>query len=140
MQGAKRYVEPPSVPEIMFLKLRAERLTQPKRDKFAGLSRREKRRKIALEEDAVETGAIKAAVRSAKKSIRPAKIGEKQPSIERKRKNERSGPKGKAGSKKGGKFDKEMGQRPAREGVRAKKGDVIGGMGKKKGSKPRKAK
>ncbi|KAI0695597.1 DEAD-domain-containing protein [Cytidiella melzeri] len=116
---------------------------KPKRDKFAGLSRRDKRRKLAMEEDAVETGAIRAAVRSAKKSMRPAKIGVQQPSLPQKkskRKNDRAGTKAKAGSKGSSGFDKEMGQRTAREGVRAKKGDVIGGMGKKKGGKPRKAK
>ncbi|KAI0094910.1 P-loop containing nucleoside triphosphate hydrolase protein [Irpex rosettiformis] len=112
------------------------RSDKPKRDKFAGLSRREKRRKLAMEEDAVETGAIKAAVRSAKKAIRPVKIGERQPTIHRKtRRNDSNGAKGKIG----GSFDKEMGQRSAKEGVRAKKGDIIGGMGKK-GDKPRKAK
>ncbi|KAI0814942.1 P-loop containing nucleoside triphosphate hydrolase protein [Irpex lacteus] len=113
---------------------------KPKRDKFAGLSRREKRRKLAMEEDAGETSAIKAAVRSAKKSIRPKKIGELQPKLPKKaKKSDRGGVKGKAGSKGGG-FDKEMGQKLAKEGIRAKKGDVIGGMGKKKGGKPRKAK
>ena len=34
-----------------------------------------------MEEDADETGAIKAAIRAAKKTQRPAKIGEKQPSL-----------------------------------------------------------
>ncbi|KAL5535567.1 hypothetical protein ACEPAF_3661 [Sanghuangporus sanghuang] len=47
----------------------------PKRDKFAGLSRRAKRRKLALQEDASETAAVRAAVRNAKKSSRPTKIG-----------------------------------------------------------------
>ncbi|KAI0348024.1 DEAD-domain-containing protein [Trametopsis cervina] len=116
---------------------------QPKRDKFAGLSRREKRRKIAIEEDEVETGAIRAAVRSAKKSQKPAKIGDRQtglPQKKPKRKIDKSKPKPKGGAKSRDAFDKEMGQKSAREGVRAKKGDVIGGMGKKKGGKPRKAK
>ncbi|KAI0724541.1 P-loop containing nucleoside triphosphate hydrolase protein [Cerioporus squamosus] len=108
--------------------------TKPKRDKFSGLSRRAKRRKMAMEDDATETGAIRAAVRSAKKASRPAKIGEP----ERRNTSTKKDKKKKAArsrSAKGGAFDKEMGQRAAREGVRAKKGDVIGGMGKKKGGK-----
>ncbi|TFK89975.1 DEAD-domain-containing protein [Polyporus arcularius HHB13444] len=108
--------------------------TKPKRDKFSGLSRRAKRRKMAMEDDAAETGAIRAAVRSAKKASRPAKIGEP----ERRHTSAKKDKKKKAArsrSAKGGAFDKEMGQRTAREGVRAKKGDVIGGMGKKKGGK-----
>lgn len=112
---------------------------QPKRDKFAGLSRRDKRRKLAMEEDAVETGAIRAAVRSAKKSIKPAKIGEPLRGLPQTKKV-RNSKVNKTKSRTGAGFDAEMGQRQAREGVRAKKGDVIGGMGKKKGGKPRKAK
>ncbi|KAL6309998.1 DEAD-domain-containing protein [Sparassis latifolia] len=106
---------------------------KPKRDKFAGLSRRVKRRKMALEEDeAGESGAIRAAVRSAKKTARPAKIGEpERQSSRKKEKKEKSG-KRRVG---GGSFDKEMGQKTAREGVRAKRGDIVGGMGGKKGGK-----
>ena len=117
---------------------------QPKRDKFSGLSRREKRRKMAMEEDAQETGAIKAAIRSAKKSQRPAKIGEKQTHLPAKQKSRDKGRKRQkvtAGSK-GSSFDKDLGQRSkqasagaSREGVRAKKGDKIGGMGKKGGKR-----
>ncbi|TBU48353.1 DEAD-domain-containing protein [Dichomitus squalens] len=110
--------------------------TKPKRDKFAGLSRRAKRRKMAMEEDAAETGAIRAAVRSAKKATRPAKIGEPERRTTSSKKRDKKGVRSKSKTKsKGGAFDKDLGQRPAREGVRAKKGDVIGGMGKKKGGK-----
>lgn len=96
-----------------------------------------------MEDDVGETGAIRAAVRSAKKAIRPMKIGESQkslPQTKKKRADKKSGPKAK--SRNGGAFDKEMGQRgtTSGEGVRAKKGDIIGGMGKKKGGKPRKTK
>ena len=86
----------------------------------------------------METGAIKAAIRSAKKSQRPVKIGEKQPRLPSKAKSKDNKARNKkqkaAGGAKGvSVFDKEIGQRPAarREGVRAKKGDKIGGMGKK---------
>jgi len=118
---------------------------KPKRDKYAGLSRRDKRRKMAMEEDDAggESGVIRAAVRSAKKAAQPAKIGEPErrpAAISKKReKNKERKLRGKAAARIGGAFDKDLGQRRAKEGVRAKKGDVIGGMGKKKGGK-RKAK
>jgi len=53
-------------------------LSQPKRDKYDGLSRRLKRRKMAAEEDAEvgDTKSISASIRSAKKSSRPTKITE----------------------------------------------------------------
>ncbi|KAL7285300.1 hypothetical protein ACG7TL_000395 [Trametes sanguinea] len=111
---------------------------KPKRDKFAGLSRRAKRRKMALEEDdAAETGAIRAAVRSAKKASRPAKIGEpeRRPAQSKKKDKKKAARSKTVTKQKGSSFEKDLGQRPAREGVRAKKGDVIGGMGKKKGGK-----
>ena len=115
-----------------------ERPHQPKRDKCAGLSRRAKRRKMAMEEDAEETGASRAAVRSAKKASRPAKIGEpeRRAMSSKSKKRDKKAVRAKNVTKsKGGAFDRDLGQRPAREGVRAKKGDVIGGMGKKKGGK-----
>ena len=93
-----------------------------------------------MEEDAVENGAIRAAVRSAKKAIKPAKIGEAQRGLPRNKKQTRASRSDKSKPRAGRGFDAEMGQRPVREGVRAKKGDVIGGMGKKKSGKPRKAK
>ncbi|EIW64684.1 DEAD-domain-containing protein [Trametes versicolor FP-101664 SS1] len=112
---------------------------KPKRDKFAGLTRRAKRRKMAMEddEDAPESGAIRAAVRSAKKASRPAKIGEpeRRPASSKKRDKKKAARSKTVTKRKGGAFEKDGGQRPAREGVRAKKGDVIGGMGKKKGGK-----
>ncbi|KAI0735181.1 DEAD-domain-containing protein [Earliella scabrosa] len=110
---------------------------KPKRDKFAGLSRRAKRRKMAMEEDAEETGAIRAAVRSAKKASRPAKIGEpeRRPNSTKKDRKKKAARTKSVTKPKGGAFEKDMGQRAPREGVRAKKGDVIGGMGKKKGGK-----
>ncbi|PCH33623.1 DEAD-domain-containing protein [Wolfiporia cocos MD-104 SS10] len=110
---------------------------KPKRDKYAGLSRRAKRRKMAMEDDDdAGSGAIRAAVRSAKKAARPGKIGEpekRMPSVKEKAKERKL--RGKASARVGGAFDKDMGQRTSKEGVRAKKGDAIGGMGKKKGAK-----
>ncbi|KAI5124654.1 hypothetical protein M0805_004262 [Coniferiporia weirii] len=118
---------------------------KPKRDKFSGLSRRAKRRKLAMEEDVGETAAVRAAVRSAKKASRPAKIGipetrQQKPGKSKRKEREK---KLKTGKVTGGKgvFDREMGEKRkvngnagAREGVRANKSDKIGGM-RKKGAK-----
>lgn len=95
---------------------------------------------MAMEEDdaAPESGTIRAAVRSAKKAARPARIGEpeRRPINNKKAKdkNRKSSHK-KVSAKSGSAFEKDLGQRSSREGVRSKKGDVIGGMGKKKGGK-----
>ncbi|KAG1769255.1 DEAD-domain-containing protein [Suillus occidentalis] len=111
---------------------------KPKRDKFAGLTRKAKRRKMALEADKElgETGAVNAAIRSAKKAARPAKIGipEHRNVPASKRTKAKKG-----ASKTGGNtFDRDLSSKVARgEGVHAKKGDTIGGMGKRKGGKRR---
>ena len=110
----------------------------PKRDKFAGLSRRAKRRKLAMEEDnAGESGAARAAVRSAKKAARPTKIGIPEPrqgksakSKSQEKKKRRPGPV----TSKQGVFDREMGEKRkahVSEGVRSNKADRIVGAGKK---------
>ncbi|KAG5635096.1 nucleolar DEAD-box protein required for synthesis of 60S ribosomal subunit [Sphagnurus paluster] len=111
---------------------------KPKRDKFSGLSRKAKRRKMIMEEDA-EMGdekSINAAIRSAKKSSRPTKIGipEKRPAKSKSRGKPR-----KVTSRAGGAFDRDAEQKVSRrEGVRAKRTDAIGGLGKKGGNKGRK--
>ncbi|KAL0951162.1 hypothetical protein HGRIS_007894 [Hohenbuehelia grisea] len=112
---------------------------KPKRDKFAGLSRRVKRRKLAREEDEAlgNAKAMGAAIRSAKKAARPSKIGlpETRPSKGKKSKDGKSARK-KEKSRPAGGFDKDLGQKAARsEGIRAKKSDKIGGMGKKGGKR-----
>ncbi|OCH96178.1 DEAD-domain-containing protein [Obba rivulosa] len=110
---------------------------KPKRDKFAGLSRRAKRRKMAMDEDdgAADSTAIRLAVRSAKKASRPTKIGEPEARQSRNKKSVKKSKK-KASARAASGFDKDASQRTtSREGVRAKKGDVIGGMGKKKGGR-----
>jgi ATP-dependent RNA helicase DDX27 len=87
-----------------------------------------------------DSGAVKAAIRSAKKAARPAKIGatEKR-SSENKSKNKQSGPQSRKRHS-GGIFGRDFEQTGGhREGVRAKKGDVIGGMSKKGGKRKRKA-
>ncbi|KIM85227.1 hypothetical protein PILCRDRAFT_5570 [Piloderma croceum F 1598] len=112
---------------------------KPKRDRFSGLSRKAKRRKIAKEDDEElgDSSAMKAAIRSAKKAARPVKIGvpEKRTS---KPKGEKSGSI-KVKARAGGAFDRDIEQKAGnsgrREGVRAQKGDAIGGMGKKGGKR-----
>ncbi|KAJ3750359.1 DEAD-domain-containing protein [Lentinula detonsa] len=114
---------------------------KPKREKFAGLSRKAKRRKMAREEDEEmgNEGAVKSAIRSVKKSIRPSKIGEpERRPVKASKTKEKKKIRRKTAVGKGGAFERELGQ-GRHEGARAKKGDIIGGMGKKKGSK-RKAK
>jgi ATP-dependent RNA helicase DDX27 len=108
---------------------------QPKRDKFSGLTRRAKRRKLAAEEDEErgDIGAISASVRAAKKTQRPVKIGEAQPKRQQAKKVAKR--KKAAGRVTGASFERDLGQKGAREGVRARKGDVIAGIGKKKTGK-----
>jgi len=90
-----------------------------------------------MEEDAVDgnSGAMDAAIRTAKKTSRPSKIGEPE-----RRPQKIKDKKGKKmTSRRGGAFDRDLGDKTIRhEGVRAKRGDAIGGM-KSKGAK-RKAK
>lgn len=92
---------------------------------------------MAKEEDAEigDTGAVNAAIRSAKKAARPTKIGSlKRPT----QKPSPSKPSKKRSTKKGSNFDRDLGQKTRNEGVRATKGDKIGGMGKKLGRKKEK--
>lgn len=95
---------------------------KPKRDKFSGLTRRAKRRKLASEEESKEDRrSTNAAIRSAKKAARPARIGvPNQPaSTQGKSKHKR-----KSGLSKVG-FSHDQGSRVSRrEGIRAKRGVV----------------
>jgi ATP-dependent RNA helicase DDX27 len=95
---------------------------------------------MADDEELGGGGAVKAAIRSAKKAARPAKIGvpEKRTS-KSKAKNTKSGVR-RVTARAGGVFDRDLEQKGGtsggrREGVRAKKGDAIGGMGKKGGKR-----
>lgn len=115
---------------------------QPKRDRFSGLSRKLKRRKMAKEEDE-EMGdekALNAAIRSAKKSARPNKIGVLEKRVVKLSKGKAKKSARKVTARTGGAFDRDLGQKASSgggrtEGVRAKKSDAVGGMGKKKGGK-----
>lgn len=107
-------------------------LQQPKRDKYAGLSRKVKRRKMAIEaeQEPGQKGAIDAAIRSAKRQARPGKVGKVQT------KNAAGGRKkvaSKVTSRVGDAFNQDLSAK--REGIRARKGDAIGGMGRRKGGK-----
>ncbi|KAJ7169880.1 DEAD-domain-containing protein [Mycena filopes] len=106
---------------------------KPKRDKFSGLTRKAKRRKLAMQEDE-EMGddrATQASIRSAKKSARPPKIGVlvPRPASKKAKKSPR-----KVTARTGGAFDRDLGQKGGSgEGVRSKKGDSVGRLGKKVG-------
>lgn len=95
---------------------------------------------MAIEDDEElgDDGAVKAAIRSAKKNARPAKIGVPDRRLSSKGRDKKSGPK-KVAARPGGVFDRDLGQKSEggghREGVRAKKGDAVGGVGKKKGGR-----
>ncbi|KAJ2927138.1 hypothetical protein H1R20_g9947, partial [Candolleomyces eurysporus] len=98
---------------------------KPRRDEFAGLSRKAKRRKMAMEEDR-EAGvekAVNAAIRSAKKAARPSKIGHvAKPSAPSKARGGKPGALSTRSDKKGA-FDTDFGSRAKhQEGVRAVKG------------------
>jgi ATP-dependent RNA helicase DDX27 len=120
----------------------------PKRDKFSGLSRRQKRRKMAVEADKEfnDKGAVDSAIRAAKQAQRPRKIGDDAPQPSFAKKNRKVARKQKkpghtsAKAKtlgKDSKFKAEMGVKRrggTTEGIRAKKGDG-GILGGKKGGK-----
>lgn len=96
-----------------------------KRDKFSGLSRRAKRQRLASEAETKEDKrANDAAIRSAKKTARPSKINvPNKPNVPRRqsRSKQRGDKLGKA------EFSHDQGWRGSRkEGIRAKRGDVVG--------------
>ncbi|KAI6031818.1 DEAD-domain-containing protein [Pisolithus microcarpus] len=103
--------------------------SKPKREKYAGLSRKAKRRKTLLEaeKDVVEKGAIDAAIRSAKREARAGKVG----------KTQQKSPKAahKVTSRFGSAFGQDLSVKTRREGIRARKGDKIGGMGRNGGKR-----
>ena len=101
-----------------------------KRDKLSGLSRRAKRRKLASEAETKEDKrATDAAIRSAKKTARPSKINVPNKSVPRQSKSKQRGDKlGKAG------FSHDQGSRGSqKEGIHAKRGDVVGKIKGRKG-------
>lgn len=118
-----------------------------KRGKYDGLSRKLKRRKMAIEADEADEQASKstaAAIRNAKKSARPAKITENQPNKQQagKDKSKKKKKATRVGGGKGSAFDTPgAGGGGEREGMRAQKTkvnlDKKGGKGKKGAGKPK---
>lgn len=103
---------------------------------------------MAREDDADDEKAVAAAIRSAKKTARPTRIGEPEPakkskSKDKKKKRPAAGGK-KITAKSGGAFQKDMGQKGssqkgfAGEGARAKKTDTVKGLSSKKVKRPKK--
>lgn len=84
---------------------------------------------MAMKEDETDLRAIGASVRSAKKAMRPTKIGLPEP-----KPRKIMAKKTQDGSKKqknASSFDHDLGQRVKTEGIRAKKGDSVGRVGKR---------
>jgi ATP-dependent RNA helicase DDX27 len=114
---------------------------QRKRDKYEGLSRKQKRSRMAKEEDAAyeeSTRAVDASIRSAKKALRPTKITEPEakPLRQTKPKAAREGPAKKKIRIGKGAFDTEFGKKNEKavgEGARAGRNDGVGLGGKGKG-------
>ncbi|KIY52754.1 DEAD-domain-containing protein [Fistulina hepatica ATCC 64428] len=124
---------------------------KPKRDKYSGLSRKAKRRKMAAEEDekaGENARATSAAIRAAKKAGRPTKLGvpeARAAHVKSKKKSNKSSAtaaaaagrvRASAGRSGVSVFGMDMGTKKhghAHEGMRAKKGDTLGRLGKKPG-------
>lgn len=114
-----------------------------KHGKYDGLSRREKRKKMAREEDEADRAASKAtamAIRNAKKAARPQKITENQPKIQPKKKGKsKEAAPAADGGKKTAPSSKKSKSAFDHEGMRAKKVrvnlDKKGKKGPKKGKK-----
>ncbi|XAO21649.1 ATP-dependent RNA helicase DRS1 [Cryptococcus bacillisporus CA1280] len=109
-----------------------------KRSKYDGLSRRLKRRKMAIEEDAADAAAARKTemgIRAAKKNALPKKITESQPRLEKagKGKDKKKGKAKRVTGGKGSAFDNEG--KKSHEGMRAKPAKVNLDKGKKKGGK-----
>ncbi len=108
-------------------------ISQIKRGKYEGLSRKQTRRKMAREEDEElgDVGAVTASIRAAKKAGRPVKITEAERKPTSKKRKLDKGAKKRVGA---GGFDRDAGkQGSTREGMRAGRSDGVGMGGKKKG-------
>lgn len=80
--------------------------------------------------------ALNASIRLAKKASRPSKIGEPERRVNKGKSRDKKSGRVKRTARIGGAFESDIGQRSGRgEGVRAKKGDAIGGLGKKGGQR-----
>ncbi|KAJ3575639.1 hypothetical protein NP233_g978 [Leucocoprinus birnbaumii] len=99
---------------------------KPKRDKHSGLTRKAKRRKLAREadEELNDSKSISAAIRSAKKASRPAKIGLPEQAKPKKRNNKKSGAKSS--------FDRELTSRGPKQQSKTKRDSKSKAKGSKK--------
>lgn len=81
---------------------------------------------MELDKELGDNAGLNAAIRSAKKAAKPGKIGK---TLSKESTRPMHGRKSKAGSHGTGTFEARS------EGIRAKKGDSVGGMGKRKNGK-----
>jgi len=88
---------------------------------------------IEAEQEPGQKGAIDAAIRSAKRQARPGKVGTVQMKNTASMSDGRKKVASKVTSRVGGAFNQDLSAK--REGIRARKGDAIGGMGRQKGGK-----
>ena len=93
---------------------------------------------MAMEDDEErgDAGAVRAAIRSAKRAGRPTKIGIPEPKPTKRPKGKEK----KRPNRKVAGFDQDLGDINRREGARAKKTDAIGGVKKRKGARSQKRK
>lgn len=99
------------------------------------MSRRAKRRKMATEADKEigDTAGLNAAIRSAKKAAKPGKI---KMTLSKGPTGLKHSAKSRTRSRALSTFEQDLSVKKARsEGIRAKKGDAVGGMGKRKSGK-----
>lgn len=88
---------------------------------------------IEVDKEIGDNAGLNAAIRSAKKAAKPEKIGK---ALSKGPTQLKHGPKSKAGSRTVSAFEQDLSVRKASsEGIRAKKGDAVGGMGKRKDRK-----
>lgn len=88
---------------------------------------------MELDKEVGDNAGLNAAIRSAKKAAKPGKIGQ---TLSKGPVRLKHGSKSKAKSRTLSTFEEDLSVRKAgREGIRAKKGDAVGGMGKRKDRK-----
>lgn len=88
---------------------------------------------MEVDKEIGDNAGLNAAIRSAKKAAKPGKIGT---ALSKGHTRLQHGPKPKARSRTASAFEQDLSVRKAHsEGIRAKKGDAVGGMGKRKDRK-----
>jgi ATP-dependent RNA helicase DDX27 len=84
---------------------------------------------MAMEEDKTDQRSIGASIRSAKKAMKPTRIGMPEPRPPKVKAKKAQG--GAKKQKNTSTFDRDLGQRAKTEGIRAKKGESVGRAGKR---------